>query len=113
MVISFNDIGQVCVSFAVDGNLQVGEPCKMSRSSTVIRGAEGDVFIGKVMAVRDNMATIAVKGCTALPYTGNLIPIGYTKLSCDGNGAVCTNAEGKEYLVIAVDPINHMVTVLL
>ncbi len=113
MVISFNDIGQVCASFAFDGTLQVGDPCKISRSATVIKGSEGDAFIGKALAIRDNMASVAVKGCMSFPYTGTMPSAGFAKLTCDGNGGVCINEDGREYLIISVDIINHIVTVML
>lgn len=113
MAISYESIGQKCITLEYTGTLNPGEPCTISASSTVAASSEGDHICGVVTGTRGGFAGVIVEGFVTLPYTGTAPACGYTKLSAAGSGKVKADANGTEYAVFAVDTANSNVTFLL
>ena len=113
MAISFESIGQKCITLQVTGDLAAGEPCTISASSTVKASAAGEHFCGVATGVRGGFAGVIVEGFVTLPYTGAAPACGYTKLSAAGSGKVKADTSGTEYGVFAVDTADKTVTFLL
>jgi len=112
-MISFDDIGQVCVSFHCDNEIAPGSPCSVYRSQTVGFAKANEPFIGKVISYRNNVANVVISGFVTFPYSGSPVSVGYTNLCSDGEGNITANEDGKTYLVVAVDNFKKTATILL
>ena len=113
MNISFDNIGQVCASFACDDTVQVGDACNMSENNTIKRSGEDQPFLGKVLSIRDGIANVAIRGFATFSFTGSAPSVGYAGFCGDGNGNVVLSNEMEPRLVVCVDNIHKTVTVLL
>ncbi len=113
MIFKFDDIGQVCASFYCDDGVNAGDPCSIVRNRTINTTREDEAFIGKVLSVRNNVASVAVGGFVTLSFTGSAPGTGYANLSGNGNGGIMVCNDGKTYLVVSVDAVNKTATILL
>ena len=112
MAIAYDSIGQVCVTcFA--GGLQVNAPCKLAANNFVAACTDGDAIEGVVLVLKDNIATVAVKGFVTLPYAGNAPTLGYCPLAGNGQGKVKMLAGAREHLVFNVNTTKKTVTFCL
>lgn len=115
MNVSFEGIGQWCVTFACKGEMADGQMVKVSGNGEVEACAASDAFCGKVAAMsRDGKAcAVALGGMVCASYTGTAPVVGWANLSADGNGGVKTDSAGKSYLVVDVDTAGSKVTFAL
>jgi len=95
----------------------IGNPVALTSNNEVSEGADGEVFIGKLIAVSDDgsVATVQVKGiCADLPYSGTAPVIGWP-VQMSGDGTVDKGVtEGiRRGITLAVDTTNVTCDVLL
>lgn len=113
MAISYDSIGQECVTVQSNNRIPLGYPCKFSNSSTVSMCSDGNAFHGIVMSQNENLITLAVHGFVTVPYSGTAPTVGYCPLAAAAAGKVKKLEGAKEHLVVSVDTTMSTVTFLL
>ncbi len=99
------------------GESDIGDPVALTDNNEVSEGADGEVFIGKLIAVSEegSVATVQVKGvCTDLPYSGTTPVIGWP-VQISGDGTVDKGiTEGvRRGITLSVDTTNETCDVIL
>ncbi len=112
MSISYDSIGQVCVTFQNSG-AHINQPCRISASNTVSACLDTNNIDGVVVAARSNLVTVVIKGFVTLPYTGSAPQVGYCPIAATGTGKVKMLEGAREYLVVQVDSNKKYVTFCL
>ncbi|MBQ3357027.1 MAG: hypothetical protein IJG45_07960 [Oscillospiraceae bacterium] len=112
MSISYNSIGQVCITCYNNG-AQVNQPCKMNANNGVSACQDTDAIAGVVVAARGNLATVAVKGFVTVSYSGDAPALGFSPIAATGMGKVKQLEGAHEYLVVSVDTAKKTVTFCL
>lgn len=84
------------------------KPVKVSTNGTVVLAGDDDQFIGFVDVIDDNdaIATVQIKGCVEVAYTGVDLIVGIGSLAGDGAGTIkgIANGAGRRlYHVYSVD----------
>lgn len=102
MHISYEGIGHVSVTFPTDG-CNLWEVCRFDSDGLIAPCEAGETFIGIVESDSNRTAGVQIHGFAKVEYTGTTPEPGYVKLCADGNGGVCMNENGREYLVVEVD----------
>lgn len=113
MAISFEGLGQLCVTTNCNNTVTPGIPCCIGTNKVAAACSEGQNFAGIVANVRGSTAGVIVRGFVSAPYTGANPTTGYVGLAADGTGAVCVNAEARTYLVVEVDIATKTVVFLM
>ena len=70
MSISFDSIGQQCVTASADTSLVAGAVCKFSSNSAVSACADGNPIHGFVENIHGKNATVTVRGFVTAAYSG-------------------------------------------
>ena len=95
----------------------IGNPAALTDNNEVSEGADGEVFIGKLIAVSEDgsVATIQVRGvCASLPYSGTAPVIGWpVQMSGDGTIDKGITAGISRGITLSVDTINETCDILL
>lgn len=112
MSISYNNIGQVCVT-CHNTSVQINQPCKVVSNCAVTTCSDGNAFDGVVVATRSNLATVVIRGFVTLSYLGGAPSLGYCPLASAGGSKVKTMEGAREYLVFHVDTSKKTVTFCL
>lgn len=112
MSISYDSIGQVCVT-CYNSGVQVNQPCKISTNFSIAACQDTDDIAGVVVAARSNLATVAIRGFVTLPYTGTAPTVGYCPIAATGTGKVKMLEGAHEYVVLNVDTNKKTVTFCL
>lgn len=113
MAISYDSIGQECVTVRSSNHISVGAPCKFTTSNFVSACSDGNAFHGIVMSQNDDFITLAVHGFVTVPYSGTAPTVGYCPLAAAAAGKVKKLEGAKEHLVVSVDTTMSTVTFLL
>ena len=100
--ISFEEIGELTVTFHALEGVKAGQAVKVAADSTVGPCAAGERICGAAVWAEDGYAAVQMKGFISIPYTGAVAP-GWQKLAADGKGGLTVNESGSEYLVISAD----------
>ena len=103
MAISFGAIGEKYVTFLADNTAAEGVPCKVTEDKTVGACSADDAFCGVITQVRGGTASVLMAGYAELPYSGTAPSVGFATLLADGEGGVCADEDGREYLIVNVD----------
>ncbi|MFC1563000.1 hypothetical protein ACFL4Z_03015 [candidate division KSB1 bacterium] len=95
----------------------IGNPVALTSDNEVSEGADGEMFIGKLIAINEDgsVATVQVKGiCADLPYSGTTPVIGWP-VQMSGDGTVDKGVtEGiRRGVVLSVDTTSGTCDVLL
>ena len=112
MAISYDSIGQVCVTCMGVSPL-LNAPCKFNASNNITVCTEGDQIDGVLVAKSNTLSTVAIKGFVTLPYAGSAPTVGYCPLAVSGNTKVKVQEGAREYLVVQVDTLKKTVTFYL
>lgn len=99
MNVNFNGYGENAVTFETDGTVTAGVPVKMTDDGKVTACANGDVFCGVSLSVRDGYAVVQLAGYVTMPAKSK-IAVGYKKLAAGESSAVASSITGREYLVL-------------
>lgn len=113
MAISFDSIGQECVTVTSSNTISENIPCKFSSSRTVAACADGNAIHGICLRQANHLVTLMVRGFVTLPYSGSVPTVGFCPLAGAGSGKVKKLDGAKEYLVTEVNTTNTTVTFLL
>ncbi len=113
MAISFEGLGQLCVTTNCSSTVTPGIPCRISTNKIAVACAEGEAFAGIVANVRESTAGVIVRGFVRASYSGSAPAIGYVGLMADGAGNVTYSADAHEYLVVEVNIANKTVVFLM
>ena len=113
MSISFDSIGQQCVTASADTSLVAGAVCKFSSNSAVSACADGNPIHGFVENIRGKSATVTVRGFVTATYSGTAPTVGYCALAAAAANKVKVLSGAKEYLVVNVNTTKNTVTFLL
>lgn len=100
--ISFEDIGAVVATCAVEEGVAGGQVVKLTGNCTVAPCAAGEAFCGMAMEPRNGLAGVQFKGFMTVTCTGE-IAVGWTTLCADGSGGVKAGASGVSAQVICVN----------
>lgn len=105
MGISFEGIGQVLATFAVEEGVTAGSVVTMTGNGTVGLGSDGSLPCGVLLhGEEDGVGAVQMEGMVSVCYTGTAPAVGYDLLACDGQGGVkAVDANGLTCLVISVD----------
>ena len=104
MEISFEGIGQVAATFAVDGAVEPGMAVALTGDSTVGAGEAEALPCGVVLSVREDMAAVQIAGLAQVGYSGTAPEAGWVSVACDGAGKLKTvTSGGMSCLVVSVD----------
>lgn len=87
-VLDNNEQGILVVPFEIETtsgvpvltDLDIGNPVALTDNNEISDGADGEIFLGKLLGVSDegDLGLVQVKGiCTALPYSGTAPVIGW------------------------------------
>ena len=103
-------------SYSLDES-DIGKPVALTDNNEVSEGADGEVFVGKLIAISEDgsAATVQVKGvCTDLPYSGTAPVIGWP-VQMSGDGTVDKGiTEGiRRGITLSVDTTAEKCDVLL
>lgn len=109
----YEQIGQVCATFACNRKIVPGQVCEIIANNTVAMCNEESNFCGVVAQCQENCASVILRGFVTVPYTGSTPSIGHVPLSGDGDGNVCVCTDAHSYLVTNVDAVNKTITFLL
>lgn len=95
-------------------DIKIGDFVKLTNDGDVKLAANGEAFIGVVVAVRDTYYTIQVSGYAEISYMGN-VPTMYTKFAVGKRGIITvdTTATTPLYRVIWVDKNENRAGILL
>jgi hypothetical protein len=111
--ISFDGVGQVLATFLVDGEAVSGVVA-MTGNGTVGLGKEGEAPCGVLLGAEgDGLGAVQVEGFTTVSYSGQAPSVGYAALSCDGQGGVVKNDNGRLCLVVSVDEASQTAVIKL
>lgn len=113
MAISYEGIGQVCVTLYKNNTVTVGCTCSMAGDNCVGVSEEDENFAGIAAAIRGKYVNMIISGVVTLPYTGTAPGVGYCALAGDGSGNVKYSTEGNIYRVLSVNMKDHTVTFIL
>lgn len=113
MSISFDSIGQQCVTASADTSLVAGAVCKFSSNSAVSACADGNPIHGFVENIHGKNATVTVRGFVTAAYSGTAPNVGYCALAGAASNKVKALSGAKEYLVVHVNTAKNTVTFLL
>lgn len=104
MSISFEGVGQVAATFALQGEgVTAGMAVALVDDGTVGLGADGTRLCGVVLGVEaDGMAAVQIAGLAQVAYSGSAPTPGWATLGCDGAGGV-KSGSGGDCLVVSVD----------
>lgn len=108
----YKGIGAVVVS-ARDNGAAAGAVCKYSENDTVTAAGAGEAFHGVCVFLKNEQASVQVKGFVTMPYTGTVPSLGHVQLKANGDGGVQVGSDGQTYLVAAVDTTENTVTFCL
>ena len=108
MNISFDGIGEVIATFAVeaDAELAPGDAVVITGDGEVGLGSDGGQICGVAVTVaQDGYAGVQIGGLARVRYSGTVAPaVGWDLLSTDGAGGVKAPATGgAACLVVSVD----------
>jgi len=103
-------------SYSLDES-DIGNPVALTDNNEVSEGADGEMFIGKLIAVNEDgsVAAVQIKGvCADLPYSGTTPVIGWP-VEMSGDGTVDKGVtEGiRRGITLSVDTIAETCDVLL
>lgn len=112
MAISYESIGQVCVT-CNNSSVSSNMPCKIATNNTITACADGNEIHGVVISTRSNIATVAIRGFVTLSYSGTAPTLGYCSLAASTNGKVKVLEGARERLVVHVDTYKKTVTFYL
>lgn len=113
MTVSFDSIGQECVTFQSSDTISAGTLCKISKNGYVAACNDGDVFHGVAMKQSAGLTSLAIRGFVTLPYSGTAPTLGYCALAAADANTVKVLEGAREYLVAAVNTADSTVTFLL
>lgn len=114
MELAYDEIGQVCVTFAQGTGVAKDQVCKISGNGQVGKCNAGEKFCGVAATPRGGYVGVVLGGFVTVPYTGNTPTTGYGMLSADGTGGVKVDAtNGRQILVVSVDTSAKTVTMYL
>lgn len=110
------DIESAGGTYSLD-ETDIGNPVALTDNNEVSEGADGEVFIGKLIAISDDgsVASVQVKGvCTDLLYSGTAPVIGWA-VQMSGDGTIDKGAtEGiRRGITLSVDTTAETCDVLL
>ena len=101
MNVNFAGYREHVLTFERDKSVAVGDLVKMASSGKVTKVSDGDLFIGKCLAIRGDFAAIQVDGYIEETKFGK-IDVGYNNLVAESVG-VKTDSAGICKLVIYSD----------
>ena len=113
MSISYEGIGQNCVTLKRKNAVEAGYVCKTYTSDIIDVCGSDDTMLGVVAAVRGEYATVIISGVVTVPYSGTTPTIGACALSGDGSGKVTCNPAGTKHRVLRVNAMDKTVTFIL
>lgn len=113
MDISYEGIGQTCITLRRRPGVSVGCACTMDGANIVDVAGDEYTITGIATAVRGDYVSLMIHGIVTMPYTGSAPGIGYCPLCGDGTGKVKYSLEGINYHVLEVDQSAHTVTFIL
>ncbi len=111
-MVSFKGIGQWCATF-MGAQLQEGSVVKVSKNGEAVACESGDGFIGAVICIDGEAATVQLGGFAEVTYTGTAPTLGYVGLAADGKGGVQASESGKTYWVVDKDETAQSIMILL
>lgn len=115
MKISFEGIGQVLATFAVEDTAMDGGAVTLTANETMGLGAAGAALCGVLLhREHDGFGTVQVEGMACVSYSGGAPALGYAALACDGAGGVmAAESGGTRCLVVSVDEDSQTAVVKL
>lgn len=113
MKISLNGYGENIATFKFTSLVAQGQPVTMEENFTVRPCAESESFIGMAIDANGEYASVQLDGYVRFGYSGTAPSVGICKLAADGNGNVCVNDNGREFIVTDVDTDNGTVGIIL
>lgn len=115
MGISFEGIGQVLATFAVEEGVTAGSVVTITENGTVGLGSDGSLPCGVLLhGEEDGMGAVQLEGLVSVGYTGTVPALGYGMLACDGQGGVkAVDAGGLTCLVVSVDEDSQSAVIML
>lgn len=112
MKVSLEGYGARYVTLLLEGSVQTGMPVQLCGNNTVKAAADGGVFFGTALSVRDGYVLVQTQGCQTSTYSGTAPTHGRGALAADGAGGVKTLASGRPVDIVAVDNTAKTVTFL-
>ena len=109
--ISFEDIGNLMVTFCAEEGVQSGQMVKMTGNGTVGPCGEGDTFCGVAGMPRSGAVGVQVGGFVKVAATMPL-SVGKIGLVADGKGGVKVG-DGTAVLVVDVDTVEKTAAICL
>ncbi len=102
------------ITLYTEADIKPGMPVMLAENYSAGIPAAGSRFIGVCTSARGRYVSVALTGVVTVPYSGSGIKIGYSPLTCDGNGKLKHDANGSaEFLVFEVNEYDNLVTFLL
>ncbi len=111
MSVSFCGFNENTATFKANEEIAKGTPVKMNGSGTVTACADGEAFCGIANECSGGYASVQLSGAVTAKLIGS-VEAGYANLACGGEG-VKSGADGREYLVVAVDEAASTVTFIM
>ena len=103
MELSYEGIGQVVATFAMEEGVEPGMAVALVDNGTVGMCGSGVDLCGKVLAVHGGCCAVQMSGFVKLPFTGESPTTGWNSVAGDGSGGVCVGQGSNNYLIVQVD----------
>lgn len=100
--ISFEEIGELTVTFYAASGVKAGQVVKVSGNGKAAPCGAGERACGLATWCDGEYAAVQMKGFVTVPCTG-AVTAGWGKLAADGTGGMTVDEDGWDYLVISVD----------
>jgi hypothetical protein len=112
MSVAFNGFNENTATFKANEEIAGGKPVKMNGSETVAACAEGEAFCGIAVDCDAGYASVQLSGAVTAKFSGSAPEARYEKLACGSDG-VTVSADGREYLIVAVNEAASTVTFIM
>lgn len=111
MKVSLQGYNSHYITLMAGGDLAAGDLVQISANATVEKATSGK-FAGIVHSVRDGFVLVQTSGYAQLGYSGATAPVlGYNFLAAAEQGSA-VNAQGREVLVVELDPAQKRIGIL-
>lgn len=101
------------VSLIAGMGVKEGKAVNFLTKTTVGSAAVDTNICGVCTLIRNGMASVVIRGHVNVPYSGSAPSLGYNKLTSDGAGGVKVNENGRDILVVDVDPMKKICGIVL
>ncbi len=100
------------ITLETSGQPYEGEVVTMGYNNCTGGAAPSDGFLGIIRKLRNGIAAVQVKGYAKVKFSG-MLPIGVNRVSCDGEGGILVDQQGREVIVLSFDEETSIAEIIM